>query len=85
MNRINMDGSVYESQKHRVRGIPVHNPMNMENQEALVKIRSLKDSLRPAEREIADIILADPRRLTTMTITDLAQLGTAVKPVPWKR
>jgi DNA-binding MurR/RpiR family transcriptional regulator len=53
----------------------VHNPMNMENQEALVKIRSLKDSLRPAEREIAEIILADPRRITTMTITDLAQLG----------
>ena len=52
----------------------MHNPMNMENQEALVKIRSLKDSLRPAEWEIAGSSWLI-RRITTMTITDLAQLG----------
>ncbi len=50
-------------------------PNNIEYQEALVKIRTLIDTLRPAERRIAELILANPRGVTTMTITDLAKLG----------
>lgn len=53
----------------------MHYPINMEHQEALAKMRTLRDTLRPAERGIADLILDDPRRVTTMTITDLATVG----------
>lgn len=51
------------------------NPINVEYQEALAKMRTLSPTLRPAERSIAELILTDPRRVTTMTITDLANIG----------
>lgn len=57
-----------------VGGIAVHY-INMEQQEAMAKMRTLRNTLRPAERGIADLILSDPRRVITMTITDLAKEG----------
>ncbi|HBG00068.1 MAG TPA: hypothetical protein DDW87_00635 [Firmicutes bacterium] len=39
--------------------------INMEQQEAMAKMRTLRNTLRPAERGIADLILSDPRRVTT--------------------
>ena len=44
-------------------------------QEALARLKAIKDSLRPAERRIAELILKDPRGITTMSITDLAKIG----------
>ncbi|NMB02845.1 MAG: MurR/RpiR family transcriptional regulator [Firmicutes bacterium] len=49
--------------------------INIENKEALVKLRTLRHTLRPAEQDVAELILADPRRVTTMTISQLAQVG----------
>lgn len=57
-----------------VGGMAVHYT-NMEQPEAMAKMRTLRGTLRPAERGIADLILSDLRRVTTMTITDLAKEG----------
>ncbi|MHC6221151.1 MurR/RpiR family transcriptional regulator [Arthrobacter sp. MMS24-S77] len=39
----------------------------------LVRIRSALPSLRPSERAIAEVVLADPARVATMPIGDLAE------------
>ncbi|MGF6835598.1 DNA-binding MurR/RpiR family transcriptional regulator [Paenarthrobacter sp. TE4293] len=41
----------------------------------LVRIRSELPSLRPSERAIAELVLADPARAATMSIGDLAEQG----------
>ncbi len=48
---------------------------NVENQEVFGKMRTLRHTLRPAEQDVAELILADPRKVTTMTITELSRLG----------
>ena len=53
----------------------MHANVDVGFQEALARLRVVKDSLRPAERRIADLILQDPRSITTMAITDLARIG----------
>ena len=55
--------------------IRMHHRSGVAHQAALAKMRTLRDTLRPAERGIADLILADPRGAITMTITDLAGVG----------
>lgn len=51
----------------------MQSPIGMERQEVLVKVRTLRPTLRPAERDVAEFILTDPRRVTTMTITQLSK------------
>ncbi len=50
------------------------NPIMKEDQETLAKMRTLRHTLRPSERDVAEFILADPRRVTTMTITKLSKV-----------
>ena len=50
----------------------MHYPISAQDQEVLAKLRMLRSSLRPAERAAADLILADPRGVTTMTIAEMA-------------
>lgn len=50
----------------------MQNLINIENQDVFVKMRTLRHTLRPAERNVAEFILTDPRKVTTMTITELS-------------
>lgn len=50
------------------------NPLRNEDQETLAKMRTLRHTLRPSERDVAEFVLANPRRVTTMTITRLSEV-----------